>query len=200
MDAIDQILSDFERGLQPHERYFIAQGSVTRSTHAQPDMPIGLCAVYEIKPAIRQRRVLTQDLAADAFHALALSERGRGFEAKHLGVLVEWAAEELALNCISSFAGFTLLFHALAGRAALALAPQVFACACFHPKNFRPTLCGPEVVIQMAELKAALSLQTPLSLQAHGYTHAAADAKSGETFFGITAVHFKQQGIEDART
>ena len=177
MNAIDQILSDFERGLQPHERYFIAQGSVTRSTHAQPDMPIGLCAVYEMKPVLRQRRVLAQDLAANAFHALALSERGRGFELKHLGVLVEWAAEELALNCISSFAGFTLLFHALAGPTALVLAPQVFACACFHPKNFRTTLtlCGPEVVTQMAELKAALSLQAPLSLQAHGNTHAVAD-------------------------
>ena len=187
MSAIDQILSDFERGLQPHERYFIAQGSVTRSTRAQPDMPIGLCAVYEMRPVLRQRRVLAQDLAADAFHALALSERGRGFELKHLGVLVEWAAEELALNCISSFAGFTLLFHALAGPAALALAPQVFACACFHPKNFRTTLtlCGPEVVTQMAALKAALSLQTPLSFQTHGNTHAATDAKSGQAFLGI---------------
>src|SRR6516165_6257227 len=80
--------------------------------------------------------------------------------------------------------------------------------ACLAPRQLLPGPCGCQAVgapfrglcRRGRSPRAARSVTTSdLPFEAHGDAHAAADAESGEAFFGVALVHLKEQGGEDTR-
>ena len=164
MDGLSSLLAQFEAGLLPHERFAVAQGLVAPQWRSFVEPPPGLVACAYMDEDVQRGR---EKVHGDLGYQLSRAKSPKGSTQLPYGIyahLLDWALIELRLGVVSSFAGFALLLRAVAGDAALKLAPSLFAAACFHGSHFTPQLMTPQALADMNKLHEAL-LEAEVSLR-----------------------------------
>ena len=167
MDGLSSLLAQFEAELLPHERFAVAQGLVAPQWRFAVEPPPGHVACAYMDEATQRGR---EKAHGDLGYQLNRAKSPKGSTQLPYGIyayLLDWTLSELRLGVVFSFAGFALLLRAVAGDAALKLAPSLFAAACFHGDHFTPHLIAPLALADMNALhEALLEAEVGLSLAA----------------------------------
>jgi len=156
MSALDALLREFDLALLPHERFFVARGLCMECWHRDENLPFDMVPCAYLDAPAHDARTKAHFETAFAFRAVKQATALKALPADVMGKLLAWAVVELRLQMVSSFSSFALLFEALAGRRALALAPALYAAGALHPEVKRARLLGPEALAAMVALQDAL--------------------------------------------